>query len=86
MGSGWYRQPWPRFDEEFEMFEPEGWSTWNVEVAKKIRRLAGLVADFATEYQKKPTPESMEALRSRIDSLASLAEDLIEEEALTLPR
>jgi len=68
------------------MFEPEGWSTWNVEVAKKIRRLAGLVADFATEYQKKPTPESMEALRSRIDSLASLAEDLIEEEALTLPR
>ena len=61
------------------MFEPVEWSTWNVEVAKKIRRLAGLVADFATEYQQKPNPETREALRIRIDSLAALAVDLMEE-------
>lgn len=61
------------------MFEPVEWSTWNVEVAKKIRRLAGLVADFATEYQQKPNPETREALKRRIDSLAALGEDLIEE-------
>ena len=68
------------------MFEPVKWSTWNVEVAKKIRRLAGLVTDLATEYQQKPRPETMEALRTRIDSLAALAEDLMEEEPLTLRR
>jgi len=76
----------PRFGEGFEMFERMEWSTWNVEVAKKIRRLAGLVADFATEYQQKPSPEIMEALRSRIDSLATLAEDLMEEEPSAFSR
>jgi len=76
----------PGFGEEFEMFEAVEWSTWNVEVAKKIRRLAGLVADFATEYQQKPSPETMEALRTRIDSLAALAEDLMEEEPSVLRR
>lgn len=74
------------FGEEFEMFEPVEWSTWNVEVAKRIRRLAGLVADFAAEYQQKPNPETMEALRTRIDSLATLAEDLMEEEPSALRR
>ncbi len=68
------------------MFEPVQWSTWNVEVAKKIRRLAGLVADFATEYQRKPSPETMQALRARIDALAALAEDLMEEEPSALCR
>lgn len=66
------------------MFEPLEWSTWNVEVAKKIRRLAGLVADLAIEYQQKPRPETTQALRARIDLLAALAEDLMEEEALAL--
>ncbi len=66
------------------MFEPVGWSTWNVEVAKKIGRVARLVADFATEYQQKPRPETMEALRTRIDSLAALAQDLMEEEPSAL--
>lgn len=68
------------------MFEPEKCSTWNVEVTKRIRRLASLVADLATEYQQKPRPETMEALRSRIDSLAILAEDLMEEEPSLLLR
>jgi len=31
------------------MFEPAEWSTWNVEVVKKIGRVAGLVADLAAE-------------------------------------
>lgn len=68
------------------MFQPVVWSTWNVEMAKKIRRLAGLVADLATEYQKKPSPETMEALRSRIDSLGALAGELMEEEPSVLRR
>ena len=78
-GSG-FKRALPRFGKEFQMFEPVKWSTWNVGVAKKIRRLANLVVDFATEYQQKPSPETMEALRTRIDSLAALAEDLMEEE------
>jgi len=61
------------------MIEPVGWSSWNMEVAKKILRLAGLVVDFAVEYQERPNPETMEALKSRIDALAALAEDLMEE-------
>jgi len=69
---------------EFEMFEPVEWSTWNVEEARKIRRLATVVVDLPTEYQQKPRPETIEALRTRIDSLAALAEDLMEEEALAL--
>lgn len=77
--GGRFKRALPRFVKEFEMFEPVEWSTWNVEVAKKIRRLAGLVADFATEYQQKPNPETREALKRRIDSLAALAEDLMEE-------
>lgn len=68
------------------MFEPMEWSTWNTEVAKKIRRLAKLVADLAVEYQQKPRQETMEALRTRIDSLAALAEDLMEEEPSALCR
>jgi hypothetical protein len=44
------------------------------------------VADLATEYQQKPRPETMEALRSRIDALAILAEDLMEEEPSLLPQ
>lgn len=84
-GRGWgYKRALPRFDKEFEMLEPVEWSTWNVEVAKRIRRLAGLVADFAAEYQQKPNPKTMEALRTRIDSLATLAEDLMEEEPSAL--
>lgn len=55
-------------------------------MAKKIRRLAGLVADLATEYQKKPSPETMEALRTRIDSLGALAGELMEEEPSALRR
>jgi len=62
------------------MFEPVEWSTWNVEVARKIGRVAGLVADLAAEYEEKPRPETMEALRTRIDLLAALAEDLMEKE------
>ena len=81
-GDG-YKRALSRSVKEFEMFE---WSTWNMEVAKKIRRLAGLVADFATEYQKEPRPETMEALRTRIDSLAALAEALMEEEPSALHR
>ncbi len=61
------------------MFEAVKCSTWNVEVAKKIRRLARPVEDLATEYQEKPRPETREALRTRIDSLAALAEDPMEE-------
>lgn len=68
------------------MFEPVEWSTWNMEVAKRIRRLAGLVEDLATEYQHRPRPETIEALRTRIDSLTALAEDLTEEEPLALRR
>lgn len=68
------------------MFEPVKWSTWNVEVAKKVRRLASVVVDLAVEYEQKPRPETMEALRTRIDSLAALAEDLMEEEPSALRR
>jgi len=68
------------------MFEPVEWSTLNVEIAKKIGRVAGLVADLAAEYQQEPRPEIMEALRSRIDLLAALAEDLMEEEPSVLRR